>query len=166
MKPTTAMPSAPGSSAHTSSSGTDGTANVGNADGRSPTTATPCAAQSNTHASAVATATATSTPGTFGARRRSTRIAAKHPAPIAAVGQWISSRRRKASAKRGSARSPSTAMPVSFESWLEASVIPTPARYPTRIGRESKDETIDSRRRRAASATRPTRTASAAISSA
>ena len=74
---TSAMPSAPASSGPRSRSRRSGIVNGGNPCGSLPTSDTPCSARSNRPAAAIDSTTATSTPGTRGNRRCSTRITAR-----------------------------------------------------------------------------------------
>ena len=66
---TNAIPSAPASSSHRSSSGTVGTVNGGTPSGIGPTTLTPLSSRSNRFTAAIASTTAMRTPGTRGSAR-------------------------------------------------------------------------------------------------
>ena len=66
---TNAIPRAPTTSSHRSSSGTVGTVNGGTPSGIGPTTVTPRSCRSNRFTAAIESTTATSTPGTRGSTR-------------------------------------------------------------------------------------------------
>ena len=81
---TSEIPSAPAtSSGRSEADSTRGTVSGGNPLGRVPTSETPWAARSNTDAAAIATMTATSTPGTRGSQRSSAMINPRLTRPIA-----------------------------------------------------------------------------------
>jgi hypothetical protein len=91
VKATNAIPTAAGRSVLKSSNDTDGTLKAGSPAGTDPTTGSS-SARSSTATTTVAATTARKTPGTLGATRRSARISASDPTPIASavVSVWSS----------------------------------------------------------------------------
>ena len=87
---TTTMPSAPAASSQTSSSGTVGTVNGGNPWGIGPTTVTPWSFRSNRFTAAIASTTATRTPGMRGSTRWKPRIRTRLATPTARAAPAVS----------------------------------------------------------------------------
>ena len=158
---TSVMPSAPPASSPSSDQDACGTASDGNPRGSAPTSFTPCAARSNSHVAAIAT-TATSTPGSFGSHRCSTRISARLTTPIATAAPTASPAATPCTNPFASPirPSPSTENPNSFGSWLTRMVSASPFRYPIWVGLDSRSATNPSRATPATAIMTPTSNAS------
>ena len=128
VKETSAIPIAPATNSPRSSSGTVGTVNGGTPSGIGPTTATPRSWRSNRFTDAIASTTATSTPGTRGSACWKPSIRTRLPRPTArAAGTVAPSARACANPTAPSVRfSASTEKPKSLGSWLTTMVSARP----------------------------------------
>ena len=159
---TSAMPSAPATSSHRSSRGTVGTVNGGTPSGIGPTTATPRSCRSSRVTVAIASTTATSTPGNRGSARWKPRISTRLAAPTARAAPTVSPSTRPCTnpAPSSTRLSASTEKPRSLGSWPTTMVSASPFMYPTCVGFDNSSATNPSRKTPASTVIAPTSNAS------
>jgi hypothetical protein len=133
---TRAIPIAPTTRSHRSSSGTIGTVNGGTPSGIGPTTVTPWDSRSKTFVAAIASSTATRTPGTRGSACWKPRIRTRPATPTARDAQIVSPSARPCTNPAASSIRPSasTEKPKSFGSWPTTMVSARPFMYPICVG--------------------------------
>src|SRR6266545_2214514 len=158
--PTTSTPAAGSSNCRRSSR--SGRAGAGRPCGIGPTTLMPWLCRSNPTTARVASSTASSGTGRAGRRHCPISRKASTAAANSSVPTFNWGRCRTKEARWPAKVSPVTGTPVSLPSWPTTMIMATPARYPTRIGLDSRSATNPSRVAKASRHISPTTTASAA----
>jgi hypothetical protein len=157
---TTAIATAPSSSAGMSPHGTVGTVKGGNPWGSTPTVDTPSAWRSRRLTASAATTTTRRTDGIFGRRRCSRRIPTSEATPSTAAVVLASSSPVRNAVASSMSPSASTEKPNSLGSWPMTMVSASPFMYPIWVGLERRSATKPKCASPAIVMTTPTRTAS------
>ena len=135
------MPAAEAMSIGSAEGSTRGTLGAGKPCGSEPMTSTPLAARSNKTTARIDTTTAASTPGILECIRFRPTMRARSISPMANANTFVWPRFCQNAAISGNNPSASTENPNSLGNCPTTIVTASPARYPTRMGRESKSAT-------------------------